>query len=106
MSGRVESHADTQWGVAGAAKMFHFVPAVADTNCPLILQHGKRQRLRENGFVHEHPAQLGLSARQKGLNEILFDIQVLIEEFRKHFLVDIMPDAHHGKLEEAGHGRG
>lgn len=97
--------------------MLHFVAAVAHAHgamrggadnltCTLIVENRKREVRRHRRFVDKNPSQLGLAGGEERPDEFFFDVQVLIEEFRQGFLVNILPDTHQGKLEESGHGRG
>jgi hypothetical protein len=113
----VEGHADVLGRVAVAAHVLHLVTAVAgadgpvggradDLAGPLVIEHVHGVFGREHGLLHEDAAKLGFAVGKEGLDEVLFDVQILVEEFRQGLLVDVAARAHHGELEEPGHGRG
>ena len=55
--------------------------------------------------MHEDASHLGRSGHEEGHEKIVLDMHILMEQFTQRLLVDIAPDAHEGKLEEADHRR-
>ena len=97
--------------------MAHLVPAVAQSRRQWLTRCATTWLARsqsstssdvlvgERLLVDEDPSELGLSPREEGANEVLFDVQVLVEELGEHLLVDVASHPHHRELEEAGHRR-
>ena len=56
--------------------------------------------------MHKNPAQLGFALNKEILDKILFFIAIRIKQLGQGMLINISPGTHHGKLKEAGHGRG
>ena len=96
--------------------MHHLVTAVAGADPPvgcrldhlagtLPVQDDQHVLIRKHGFVDKGASELGLSLGEEGPDEVLFHIEILVEELGQQFLVNVFPDAHQGELEEPGHGR-
>ncbi len=114
--GVVEGHADVEGRVAGAARVLHLVPAVAEADTavgrglddlagPLVVEDVQGVLFRQDSLVDEGPPEVGLAMGEEGLDEVLLDRDVLIIELRQGLLVDVPPEAHERELEEPGHGR-
>ncbi len=112
----VEGHADVLGRVAVAAHVLHLVAAVAHADAAvrrglddlaraLVVEHVQRVVVGEHRLVDEHSAKLRLAVREQRLDEVLFDVEVLVEQLAEQLLVHVVADAHHRELEEAGHRR-
>jgi len=117
VSGVVECQADVLLGGTGTAEVLHLVPAVADAHAdmagcpddlrrPLVVQDMQGALRVQWRLVDEHPPQLGFALAEQLLDEILLDVEVLVQQLGQELLVDVAAQAHHGELEEAGHGGG
>ena len=65
---------------------------------------GARPAPRQGRLVHERPAQLRRIGEQAG-DELVFLVDVAVQQLGQRVLVEVGPHAHHGEFEEAGHGR-
>ncbi len=115
-SGVIKRHADFERGIAWPVKMMHLVPAVTNADGPVgralddlagpfIIQYKERVFIGQCRFMDKGAAQLGFTPGKELPYELLFHVQVLIQQLTQDLLVDIMPNSHHGELEEACHGR-
>ena len=111
-----EGHADVHGGVAGFSHVLHLVTAIAGANAHVqgglddfagsfVIHHRERAVCCKGFLVDKCAAQLGFAAGKEVADEILFHVQVLVEELGEQLLVVTVADAHHGELKEAGHGR-
>ena len=112
----------------GPADVLGLVAAVADADAhvvggdddlarPLVVEHPQpavrvrararaRARARlERPLVDEDPPQLRLAVREEADDELVLDGDVLVVELGEQLLIDVVADAHHRELEEAGHRR-
>ena len=96
--------------------MLHFMTAITYTNtnsrccfyylrCSFVIEHMKSIFVGEYLFVDINPSNLRFSCQEKILNKIFLHIHILVIEFRKRFLVNIISVSHQRKLEKACHRR-
>ena len=107
LHGGVELAGDAQVVVLVAAETGSDADEIGllnDVGGPLVIQDVVGLFCHENGLVDKDPAQLGVHAQEEVLDEVLFDIDVLIEELAQILLVDVAPGPHEGKLKKTDHG--
>ena len=96
--------------------MHHLVAAVAHADAAvrggaddlaraLVVEHVQGVVVGEHRLVDEDATELGLASDEQVADELLFDVQVLVEQLAEHLLVDVTAHAHHRELEEPGHRR-
>jgi len=94
--------------------VLHFVAAVADADPdvggganhlagPFVVEDMQGVVLWKGRFVDEGASELRFAFGEERFDEVLFDVQVLVEQFAQRLLVDVRPDPHEGEFEEAGH---
>jgi hypothetical protein len=97
--------------------MLHFMAAVtpADSDVTgrvynagraLIIKDLNGISPRESRLMHKYPANLSFPGGKEILYKILFHIQISVQKLGKIFLIDVGANAHKGKFDKAGHGRG
>lgn len=115
LGGAAEGHANVHGRFAGFAEVLHFVAAVAGADAhvlrgpndfagALVVHHGERVARGKGPFIHKDAAQLRFATGEEIPDEVLFDVEVLVVELGEEFLVVAVAEAHHGELEESGHG--
>jgi hypothetical protein len=68
-----------------------------------VIEDVERVLLREHRLLDEGASEPGLSLGEQGLDEILFHVQILVEELGEGSLIQIRTDPHHRELEETSH---
>jgi len=110
----VEGHADVLRRVAGPADVRHLVTAVADADPPVA---GRADHLArpfivkdmqgilgiKRRLMDEYSTELGLTIGKERFDEVVFHIQILVEELAQDLLVDIIPHPHERKFKKSGH---
>ena len=97
--------------LAGPLVVQHPQPAVGGRRFRIDLRRCRRERgaplaLRQRRLVDEHAPELRLAAGEQVQDEVVLNRDVLVEQLAQQLLVDVVADAHHRELEEAGHRGG
>ncbi len=102
--------------VAGFAEVLHLVTAVARPGAYVgggadhfggaLIVHHLEGRCRAQGIlIDEGPPHARFPGAEEIFHEILFHVQVLVEQLCQQFLVVPVAQTHHGEFEETRHGR-
>ena len=116
LSCAAEGHADVHGRGAGFAEMLHLMAAVAGADAAMrggaddfasafVVEDGESAITSQGVLVDKDAAELGFTACEEAADKIFLDVEVLIEELGEELLVVAVANAHHGELEESGHGR-